>query len=85
MPVQQELDELYRHYAKPLYFYLLKFSGSPQMAEDLKQETFVRATISFSVHHQEKVKAWLFKVARNAYLDEWRKRMRNQERIMNPF
>ena len=40
------LEELYRHYAQPLYFYLLKLSGSPPLAEDLTQETFVRATIN---------------------------------------
>ncbi|CAG9607697.1 RNA polymerase sigma factor [Pseudoneobacillus rhizosphaerae] len=43
---QLKLTNLYKRYAKTLYFYLLKLSGSPQLAEDLTQETFVRATIS---------------------------------------
>jgi RNA polymerase sigma factor (SigM family) len=77
-----ELDNLYRQYAKPLYYFLLKMSGSPPLAEDLTQETFVRATVSLSLYKQEDVKAWLFKVARNAYLDEWRKQKR---RKMIPF
>lgn len=75
---RNELDQLYRNYAKPLYFYLLKMSGSVQMAEDLTQETFVRATVLLSSYKQEDVRAWLFKVARNAYLDEWRKRKRRK-------
>ncbi|ESU32087.1 hypothetical protein G3A_13200 [Bacillus sp. 17376] len=33
------------------------------------QENFVRATISHSFYQNEDVRAWLFKVARNAYLD----------------
>lgn len=72
------LDELYRTYAQPLYFYLLKLSGSPPLAEDLTQETFVRATISLHTYEGEEARAWLFKVARNVYLDEWRKRKRRQ-------
>jgi RNA polymerase sigma factor, SigM family len=76
--VERNLDELYRHFAKPLYFYLLKLSGSPHLAEDLTQETFVRATIALSVQHHENIRAWLLKTARNAYLDEWRKRERRK-------
>ncbi|MDW0118235.1 sigma-70 family RNA polymerase sigma factor [Sporosarcina thermotolerans] len=71
-----QLDYLYRQYARPLYFYLLKLSGSKQLAEDLTQETFVRATISLHTYENEEARAWLFKVARNAYLDEWRKQQR---------
>lgn len=73
---QQSLEDVYRHYAKPLYFYLLKMSGSEITAEDLVQETFCRATVSLSSKKVEDVRAWLFKVARNAYLDEWRRRNR---------
>ncbi len=73
------LEELYRHYAKPLYLYLLKLSGSPPLAEDLTQETFVRATISLHTYEGEEARAWLFKVARNVYLDEWRKRKKRQD------
>lgn len=75
---RNELDQLYRNYARPLYYYLLKLSGSAQLAEDLTQETFVRATVLLASYKQEDVRAWLFKVARNAYLDEWRKRKRGK-------
>ena len=75
---RNELDKLYRRYTKPLYYFLLKLSGSHQLAEDLTQETFVRATVSLSFYQQEDVRAWLFKVARNAYLDEWRRRQRRK-------
>ena len=68
-----KLENLYKKYARALYFYLFKLSGSAQLAEDLTQETFVRATISLNNYDGEEARAWLFKVARNAYLDEWRK------------
>lgn len=75
---KNELEILYRQYAKPLYYFLLKMSGSKELAEDLTQETFVRATISLSEYNREDVRAWLFKVARNVYIDEWRKRQRRK-------
>ncbi|UII55751.1 sigma-70 family RNA polymerase sigma factor [Cytobacillus spongiae] len=75
---KDKLDDLYRHYAKPLYYYLYKLSGSGELAEDLTQETFYRATVSLSFYQLEDARAWLFKVARNAYLDEWRKRQKRQ-------
>lgn len=76
--MRSKLEDLYKQYVKPLYFYLLKLSGSPQLAEDLTQETFVRATISLHTYEGEEARAWLFKVARNVYLDEWRKRKRRR-------
>lgn len=72
------LDELYRQYVKPLYFYLLKLCGSPEIAEDLTQEAFVQATIYLDTYDNEQARAWLFKVARNVYLDEWRKQQRRK-------
>ena len=73
---RESLDELYRTYAEQLYYFLLKLSGSPSAAEDLVQETFVRATISLHQVEGSSARAWLYKVARNVYLDEWRRRKR---------
>lgn len=74
----QQLENLFRLYAKPLYYYLWKMSGSHHAAEDLTQETFVRATIALDTYDGEEARAWLFKVARNIYIDEWRKRKRRK-------
>ncbi|QDQ00385.1 sigma-70 family RNA polymerase sigma factor [Lysinibacillus fusiformis] len=75
---KNELEKLYEKYARSLYYFLLKMSGSVHIAEDLVQETFVRATVSLSFYEEEDVRAWLFKVARNTYLDEWRKQKRRR-------
>lgn len=73
---QDELEIVYLAYAKPLYYYLLKLTGSDTFAEELVQETFYRATLSLDLYEDGQVKSWLFKVARNTYMDEWRKRKR---------
>lgn len=52
--------------------------GNAELAEDLVQETFVRATISLQNADGDNAKAWLFQVARNTYLDEWRKAERRR-------
>ncbi|MFC5604561.1 sigma-70 family RNA polymerase sigma factor [Sporosarcina koreensis] len=82
MQKRYQLESLYKQYARPLYHYLLKLCGSKQLAEDLTQEAFVRATIFLHTYDEEEARAWLFKVGRNAYLDEWRKR---QRRLSFPF
>lgn len=74
----ETLEALYSRYAKGLYFYLLKMSGSDSIAEDLVQETFYRATLALSGKPILDAKAWLYMVARNAYLDEWRRRQRRK-------
>lgn len=73
---RDDLETVYMNFAKPLYFYLLKLTGSAHIAEELVQETFYRATLSLDLYEDGQVKSWLFKVARNAYMDEWRKRKR---------
>lgn len=71
-----DLEEIYLALSEPLYYYLLKLTGSPNVAEELVQETFYRATLSLDLYENEQIKSWLFKVARNAYMDEWRKSQR---------
>jgi RNA polymerase sigma-70 factor (ECF subfamily) len=71
-----ELDQIYRRYAEGLYYYLLHLSGSPSLSEELVQETFYRATISLARFKHQEVKPWLYKIARNTYIDEWRRRKR---------
>lgn len=70
------MEKVYLTFAKPLYYYLLQLSGSHGTAEELVQETFYRATLSLDLYENQQVKSWLFKVARNTYMDEWRKRQR---------
>lgn len=74
--ILNDLGQIYLKFAEPLYYYLLKMTGSHYVAEELVQETFYRATLSLDLYEEEQIKSWLFKVARHAYLDEWRKNKR---------
>ncbi|WP_268744584.1 MULTISPECIES: RNA polymerase sigma factor [Sediminibacillus] len=65
--------ELFEKYRLPLFRYLMQMSRNRETAEELLQETFYRAMISLKVKNMVQAKAWLFKVARNLYIDQARK------------
>src|ERR1700676_4794844 len=63
--VQRLVDE---HYIA-LYRYAYRLSGSSADAEDLTQETFCKAQLSFAqLRDPARAKPWLFSILRNAYL-----------------
>ena len=37
------MEEMYQQYAKPVYYFLLSLSHSPETAEELTAETFYQA------------------------------------------
>ena len=38
-----DVEEMYQNYAKPVYYFLLSLSHSPDIAEELTAETFYQA------------------------------------------
>lgn len=76
------LKELYFRYHKEILLYLYSLCGNMQLSEDLCQDTFVKALLSLSDKHKN-VRAWLYLVARNLFLNSSRKLKREtgQEEI----
>jgi RNA polymerase sigma-70 factor (ECF subfamily) len=64
-------------YLDQLYSAALRMTRNPQDAEDLVQETYAKA---FAAFHQFKegtnLKAWLYRILTNAYINTYRKRQR---------
>lgn len=68
------LEELYHNYRSAVQRYLYDLCGSVDTAEELTQETFVRATVGLVGFRGEcSVATWLFRIARNVYLNSTRK------------
>ncbi len=63
------IDEIYQMYMNDVYRFLLSMTKDKHLAEDLLQETFMRAYIHIHSYDHSKVKPWLFQVARNAFID----------------
>lgn len=62
------LNELYRSYYREIYLYLYSLCRRSDLAEDLAQDTFLKALLSLNDSHSN-VRAWLYMVARNLYFN----------------
>ncbi|MFF2885923.1 sigma-70 family RNA polymerase sigma factor [Paenibacillus sp. NPDC057967] len=71
------MDHIYRQYGQDLYRYLCSLAASPQVAEDLMQDTFYKAYVYLESYDNERIKPWLFKVAYHAFIDWQRKERRS--------
>ena len=71
---EMSLEDLYRQYRTPVQQYLYRLSGSPELAEELAQETFIRAWAGLLTFRGDcSVASWLFRIARNAFLNNQRR------------
>ncbi|GGP09050.1 sigma-70 family RNA polymerase sigma factor [Oceanobacillus neutriphilus] len=69
----KSIDQVYQLYFRDIYQFLLSLSRDHYTAEDLVQETFLRAYLYLEFYHNENVKSWLFTVAYRTYIDYYRK------------
>ena len=69
-----DLDGIYRQYAQTVYRFLLAKTGSPELAEELTQETFYQAVQSIGRYDGScQISTWLCGIARNVLLNHNRK------------
>lgn len=65
---QNLLHQIYQKYQRELYLYIYSLCRSRELAEDLLQETFLKALLSLPDNHAN-MRAWLYMVARNLYFN----------------
>ena len=73
------LRALHDEHAGPLWRYVVHLTGDRAMADDIVQETLIRAWRKLSVLDQRGARAWLFTVAHNLVVDASRKAHRKHE------
>ena len=67
--------ELIRRYERPIFSLLYRMVRDRELAEDLAQETFVKALNAIESYRPEfKFSSWIFKIANNAAIDHLRRR-----------
>ena len=74
----QTVEALFRQYHQPLVRYLTRRLGDRDWAEEIAQETFVRALRQTELTNE---RAWLFAVATNLIRDEARKDARRRRHL----
>ena len=67
-------QDLYESYGDEVYRFALWLSGNRLEAEDITSETFIRAWVHSSKIRTETLKAYLFTISRNLYLQHQRKK-----------
>ena len=76
------MQQLHDEHAAALWGFCLHLTGDPVRAEDVVQETLLRAWQRPQVLDETRgsVRSWLFTVARNIVIDEWRSKRYQNER-----
>jgi len=70
----EEIEDLLIDEAKLVFKYLLKMGASKEDAEDIIQDSLYKTIKQIDFLHEDKVRAWLFKVAINNYYNLYRKK-----------
>ena len=71
---QNEWKQIYELYYKPMFLYALSLTNNVQDAEDLLQETFVKAFLSYE--GKGSIKFWLITVLKHEFVSMVRKQKR---------
>jgi RNA polymerase sigma-70 factor (ECF subfamily) len=68
-------EQLFNQYQTQIYNYIYRLMGSSEDANDLTQDTFLKAYLALSRTSQDlRVGAWLYRIATNVCLDQLRHR-----------
>jgi RNA polymerase sigma-70 factor (ECF subfamily) len=74
-PTPWSFDQIYDDYQTPIYRYVLRLVGDREQADDLTQDTFLKAFRALpKMDATLKVSAWLYRIATNTCYDTLRRR-----------
>ncbi|MGA9120831.1 MAG: sigma-70 family RNA polymerase sigma factor [Bacteroidota bacterium] len=69
-------------HADLLYNYALRMTGNPADADDLVQETFLKAYRFWDRYEQgTNIRAWLFRILKNSYINRYRKESKEPSKV----
>ena len=75
-PNPATFDEMYRKYSRDVFQFVLYLSGDWAHAEDITAEVFLRLWTSETEIRTATLKSYLLTIARNLYLEQWRREKR---------
>jgi len=69
-------EEVARNYGRKIYNFAYRLTGNPDDAADLTQEVLLRVKKGLAAYQPGSFEGWLWRITRNAFLDEVRRRQR---------
>ena len=82
MADQAQFAELAMPYMSALYSAALRMTRNPADAEDLVQETYLRAYRGFGGFQEgTNLKAWLYKILTNTFINSYRSKKRRPDEV----
>lgn len=82
----QQFEKIVNQYQRDLINFHYRFVGNRFEAEDLAQETFIKAYKKFdTLKEPQKLKSWLFAIARNTVIDFFRKNKNREITVDSDF
>ncbi len=71
-------EEVARTHGRTIYNFAYRLTGDPDDANDLTQEVLLRVRRGLATYQPITFEGWLWRITRNAFLDEVRRRKRRQ-------
>lgn len=79
---QEDFNEEIIPHLDALYNFGLRLTSDPNDAEDLVQDTIVKAFRFFSSYEKgTNAKAWLFRILKNSYINNYRKKSKKPQQV----
>lgn len=79
---QEDFNEEIIPHLDALYNFALRLTSDPNDAEDLVQDTIVKAFRFFSSYEKgTNAKAWLFRILKNSYINSYRKKSKQPQQV----
>ncbi|MDZ7719712.1 MAG: sigma-70 family RNA polymerase sigma factor [Balneolaceae bacterium] len=79
---QEDFNEEIIPHLDALYNFGLRLTSDPNDAEDLVQDTIVKAYRFFSSYEKgTNAKAWLFRILKNSYINNYRKKSKKPQQV----
>ncbi len=72
-----DFSTLYEKFSRPIHSYIYRLLGSQEDADDVTQEVFTRAYVSWNdLYDRDNLSPWLYRIATNLCVDQLRRRKR---------
>ncbi|MGD8426157.1 MAG: sigma-70 family RNA polymerase sigma factor [Balneolaceae bacterium] len=79
---QEDFEEEIIPHLDAMYNFALRLTSDPSDAEDLVQDTIVKAYRFFSSYEKgTNAKAWLFRILKNSYINNYRKKSKQPNQV----